>query len=428
MKFIKAVSFALILSAMNGFTIAQNSNAVLDSLINRAIEVSPRLKALRNKKEISVSKIPQSTNLSDPMLTLGLANLPTNSFSFTQEPMTGKIIGLSQAVPFPGKLGTAEKVLNKDTEITQQEIDDAKNEITNDIRKLYYDLSFTREAIRIAEQSKRNLEQISEVVKTKYTVSKASQQNIIQVEVEITKTKDKILELKGNEISYLASINSYLLVESDSPVQTYKIPELPDINFSINNLETSAKENRPFLKGINIAKEKSALMETLAGYEFYPNFNFTVQYSQRDEISKTNTPLNDFLSFFVGFNLPLNYGGKASAKIEEAKLMEKMYSDQYDASVQMLNKSFGESLAKLNQLKEREKLLREGLIPQAEQSLKSVLANYSVGDIDFINVIDAQNKLYEIETNLYNIRTMFFKELSQLEFLTGNKDVIPASF
>ena len=97
-----------------------------------------------------------------------------------------------------------------------------------------------------------------------------------------------------------------------------------------------------------------------------------------------------------------------------------MFGEQYSAALQVLDKNFGMSVAKLNELKEREKLIREGLFPQAEQSLKAALVNYQVGDIDFINVLDAQNKLYDIETNLYKIRTMYFKELSQLEFLTGS--------
>lgn len=423
MKIIKAVLFALIFFALNNITFGQSSNAILDSIIRRAIEVSPKLNALQNKKEVSISRIPQGSNLPDPKVTLGLANLPTNSFSFTQEPMTGKIIGLSQAVPFPGKLNAAEKVLSKDAEINQQEIDDARNEIANEVTKLYYDLTYSREAIRIAEKSKKNLEQIEEIVNTKYTVSKASQQNVIQIEVEITKINDKLIELKGKEISYLSSLNSYLLLNPDSPIITGSIPELPEDIYSVDKLEQSAVENRPFLKGISIAKEKSELAEKLADYDFYPNFNFSLQYSQRDEIAKTNTPLNDFLSFFIGFNLPLNYGGKTSAKLNEAKLMQRMYEDQYDASLQMLDKNFGQSVAKLHQLKAREVLLKNGLIPQAKQSLNSALANYRVGNTDFINVIDAQNKLYDIETNLYNIRTNYYKELSQLQFLTGTKSL-----
>lgn len=400
----------------------QQNDAYLESLIKKAIELSPKLKTLENKQGVANSKIAQFSNLPDPMLTFGLMNLPTNSFSFIQEPMTGKILGLSQAVPFPGKLSAAADVLSKDGEIVQQEIDDARNEIANDIRKIYYDLRFTREAIRIAEKSKKNLEQISQVVKTKYTVSNSSQQNLIQIEVELTKIKDRIEELRGNERSNLAALNSYLLQASDVDIKTAQVPSLISEHYIIDNLVQSAKQNRPFLKGITLAKQKSQLMESLADYEFYPNFNFSLQYSQRDEISRTNTSLNDLISVMVGFNLPFDYGGKKSAKVEEAQLMQKMYAEQYETALQLLNKSFGISVSKLNELVEREKLIREGLLPQAEQSLKATIANYQVGNIDFINVLDAQNKVYEVETNLYKIRTAYFKELSQLEFLTGNSN------
>ena len=393
--------------------------SVLDSLISEAVRVSPNLKMLEAKREVSQSKIAQVSNLPDPMLTLGLMNLPTNSFSFTQEPMTGKVVGLSQAVPFPGKLNEAEKVHAKDVDINQQEIDDAVNEIKNDVRKTYYDLRFVREAIKITRESKNNLEQIAEVVRTKYAVSKASQQNLIQIEVELTKIKDKIEELQGSEKSNLAVLNSYLLRDSLTPIRTDSTPSLASQDIDVAKLESLAKQNRPFLKGIELAKEKSVLKKNLAEYEFYPNFNFTIQYSQRDKIAATNTPLHNFLSFVVGINLPLNYGGKKTAAVEEAQLTQKMFGDQYNAALQVLDKNFGMSVSKLNELKEREKLIREGLLPQAEQSLKTALVNYQVGDIDFINVLDAQNKLYDIETNLYKIRTMYFKELSQLEFLTG---------
>jgi outer membrane protein TolC len=408
--------------SQNSSVIAQVQDATLNNLIEKAIELSPKLKTLENKQGVANSKIAQFSNLPDPMLTFGLMNLPTNSFSFTQEPMTGKILGLSQAVPFPGKLSAAADVLSKDGEIVQQEIDDARNEIANDVRKIYYDLRFTREAIRIAEKSKKNLEQISQVVKTKYTVSNASQQNLIQIEVELTKIKDRIEELRGNEQSNLAALNSYLLQASDVDIKTAQVPSIISEHYIIDNLVQSAKQNRPFLKGITLAKQKSQLMESLADYEFYPNFNFSLQYSQRDEISRTNTSLNDLVSVTVGFNLPFDYGGKKSAKVEEAQLMQKMYADQYETALQLLNKSFGISVSKLNELVEREKLIREGLLPQAEQSLKATIANYQVGNIDFINVLDAQNKVYEVETSLYKIRTAYFKELSQLEFLTGNSN------
>jgi outer membrane protein TolC len=399
---------------------SQEKDQYLEELIESAIEVSPSVKTLYSKKNISGSKVSQFSNLPDPLLKLGIANLPTNSFSFTQEPMTGKIIGLSQGIPFPGKLSAVEKVQLKDIEINQQEIDDKINEIRNEVSQVYYDLRFTREALRIAHENEALLKKIADVVRTKYAVSQASQQNIIKVEVEITRLNDKIEELKGKEKGQLAVLNALLLREANTPVLTYLVPKIKHISTSIQRLDSLAISKRPFLKGIEISKEKAKLMEKLAGYEFYPNFNFSVQYSQRDKIEKSNTDLNDFFSVIVGVSLPINYGGKKSSKVEEAQLRQEFYSNQYDASIQFLNKAFGKSLARLNELMNREKIIELGLLPQSKQSLEAAMAGYQVNEIDFINVIDAQNRLLDVETMLYNIRTKYYKELSTLEFLVGS--------
>ncbi|MGB5287568.1 MAG: hypothetical protein WBN42_03705, partial [Ignavibacteriaceae bacterium] len=55
----------------------------LQDLINKAIGVSPKIKMLEMKKLAASNRIEQNSNLPDPMLTLGFANLPVNSFSFT---------------------------------------------------------------------------------------------------------------------------------------------------------------------------------------------------------------------------------------------------------------------------------------------------------------------------------------------------------
>ena len=131
--------YLFILLSLIPLTVFAQQNT-LDSLINQALNVSPKLKMLQSKYSAAESQTNINTNLPDPMLTLGLMNLPTNSFSFTQEPMTGKIIGLSQAFPFPGKLGSMADVSEKGAEIVKQEIDDARNEIVKNVSQNYYEL------------------------------------------------------------------------------------------------------------------------------------------------------------------------------------------------------------------------------------------------------------------------------------------------
>ena len=125
------------------------------------------------------------------------------------------------------------------------------------------------------------------------------------------------------------------------------------------------------------------------------------------------------LSVVVGVTLPFNYGGKVSAKVEEALSMQQFYSNQYILALQSLKSNFGGAVANLNSLEERIKLFEEGLLPQAKQNLTATLSHYQVGHIDFINVIDAQDQLFKIETNAYRLKTNYLKQISDLEFLVG---------
>jgi cobalt-zinc-cadmium efflux system outer membrane protein len=409
-----------------GFTISfatllNGQTDSLQALINTAIELSPKIKMLEMKKLAASNRIEQNSNLPDPMLSLGFANLPVNTFSFTQEPMTGKIVGLSQAFPFPGKLGEQADVNRKDVDITKQEVLDAKNEIRKNVIKTYDELLFIRKSIEIAGSSKKLLENIAEVVRTKYSVSSASQQNLLKVELEITNLNEKIEDLKSKEKTQLAMLNALLLRPVETEIQTNDFPEVAFKNFTVEELIDSSKIHRPFLEGIKEAEQKEVLKQSLAKYDYYPNFNLALQYSFRDKIKSTNTPLPDFFSVMVGISIPINYGGKVSSKIEETESMQKLYDEQYDLSLQVLRSSFGSSIAKLNSLKERIKLISEGSLIQATENLKTTLTSYQVGQVDFLNVIDAQNSLLKIENDLYRLKTDYLNEIAEIEFLTGTK-------
>ena len=421
MKKIKILFVAAFMLITGNSLTAQTTSTTLDSLVAKAVKVSPKIKMLKAKLKVAQDKIPQVSNLPDPMLTLGLANMPGNSFSFTQEPMTGKIVGLSQTIPFPGKLNSMGKVSGKQVEIVKQEINDEINDVTKKVTENYEDLRFIRKAISIMKESKNLLKEIAKVVRTKYSVSTASQQNLIKADLEITNVNDKIEDLKGKESSKIAMLNALLLQNSESTIATGSFPKIIYQKLTVAKLDSIAEANRPFLMGVKLAEQKAQLMEQTAKYDYYPNFNLKLQYSQRDEIAKTHTPLTDFFTVMVGISLPLNYGGKVTSKVEEAAAMQDMYNQQYNAAMQMLNSNFGTSLSKLKTLKERIKLIEDGLLPQANQTLNSSLANYQVGKIDFLNVIDAQNKLYQIETNLYKLKTNYLKEITKLEFLIGSK-------
>jgi outer membrane protein TolC len=417
----RSINFLIALIFLTNSIYISAQSQELELLIEEAIAVSPKLNMLRAKRDASFNRIEQNSNLPDPMLTLGLMNLPVNSFSFTQEPMTGKIVGLSQMFPFPGKLSAISEASSVDTLIVRQEIEDAKNEIRKTVSAKYFTLSYVRKALLYSKESKKLLEEIADVVSTKYTVSTASQQNLIKVQLEITNISEKIEDLKSKENSLLAELNALLLRDPSSQIETGYFEKIYYLNVTVNELDSLSRIYRPFLKAISYAEQKARLNQNVAQKDHYPNFTLGLQYSFREEIAATKTPLDDFFSVMVGISLPLNYGGKVSSKVEEFVSMQQLYSDQYSTAIQNLRSNFGSIVSQLESIEERIRLFEEGLLPQAQQNFSSALASYQVNEVDFINVIDAQDQLFKIETNLYRLKTDYLVQVAELEFLTGTE-------
>lgn len=393
----------------------------LQDLIDIALQVSPELKMYEAKIRASENRIQQNTNLPDPMLSFGVMDLPVPSLSFNRDMMTQKVVGLSQEFPFPGMLSAKEDVNIKDVEIVKQEYNDKRNEIIKDLTQSYFELIYIRNEIELTEKSRQLMKQILDVVRSMYSVADASQQNVFRVELELTKMSEMIAALKSEEAEQLSAINSLLLKDPETELETDSLPQFSFAKINIDDLISKAEANRPYLRGILIAEEKEKLNQSVAEYDFYPMFRLSAQYAFREDLQPDGMQQDNMISLMLDISLPLNYGGKVSAMVEETKSMQEMYRQQYSASVQMLKREFGMAVAKLNSLKNRIELVEQGLLIQAKENFNSALASYQVGEIDFMNVIEAQTNLYTIEKNLYRLRTDYLKQIAELEFLMGTK-------
>ena len=83
--------------------------------------------------------MPQAGALEDPMLGLGIVNLPTN-FSFSDEDMTMKEVSVSQKVPFPGKRGLMRGMTEKEADAAAIDIAEVADRIAREVKTAYYEL------------------------------------------------------------------------------------------------------------------------------------------------------------------------------------------------------------------------------------------------------------------------------------------------
>ncbi len=91
----------------------ESSLLSVERAIHLALQGNPNI-GMQREHYNAQAKIPDQLGaLPEPRLMLNAANLPLDSFSLTQTPMTQIQLGISQVFPFPGKLALQKKNCRK---------------------------------------------------------------------------------------------------------------------------------------------------------------------------------------------------------------------------------------------------------------------------------------------------------------------------
>ena len=191
---------------------------ILDQLIQSALENNPQLKSYNSAISADSARISQSGALPDPVLSLNLLNIPTNSFAFDQEPMTGKQIALRQLFPFPGKLSLKEDISSAGVSISTANFLEYQNKIIKDVKTGYFDLFFLDKSIEISKNNQQLLKEFTAIAESKYTVGMGLQQDVLKAQVELSKMIDKLIQLEQKRDVKQAQINTILNQPANKPL------------------------------------------------------------------------------------------------------------------------------------------------------------------------------------------------------------------
>ena len=390
----------------------------LDPLIEEALQNNPEILAAKKRGEVFKEKVPQSWALEDPMLGLGIVNLPTN-FSFRDEDMTMKEISISQKIPFPGKRPLMREMAEKEAEAVSTEIDDRANRVIKEVKTAYFDLSHVYRAKEVTQRNKQIFETLSKIAETRYATGEGIQQDVLKAHVEISRMADDLIMLDQKRVALEAKLNSLLNRVGDVSMGEPEDLMFKSFAFTLDELQKMALDSNPTLKAMKTMIEAKEKAHGLARLDYYPDFTFKFAYGQRDNGPEMNR--RDMLTGMVEMTIPLFFESKQSRKVAETLADIQTLQAQYRA---MKNEVFYmiASMASMLQRTERQlELYKTGIIPQASMQIKSALSAYTVNKIDFMTLLDSQMTLYRYELEYHGALTEYEKNLSSLEATVGKR-------
>ncbi len=391
----------------------------LSRLVATALADNPELKASEARWQVFRNKITQARSFDDPMLMLKIQNgIFTDPVNFRKDPMTQKVIGISQQFPFWGKRDLKGEVAAKEAESYKWQAEERKLELRRMVAETYYQLYFTDRSLAIVDKNLKILDDFVTITESKYSVGQGVQQDLFKAQVERSKLLDMRITLEQQRKSLQASLNALLYRPAETPVGAITDFDIKPIAISPEELRNIAYENRPLLKSLNALIEKGKSGHKLAEKEFYPDFNVAFEYMQRERFEGSSG--DDMYSLGVTFNLSVQRA-RRRAMVAESNAEITMATEELNVQKNSINSGISELLAQLERRRKLVELYRTGIIPQAGQSLESATIGYRVNKVDFLNLLDSRMTLFNYERELYDSLADYQMKRAQLEALVGKE-------
>ena len=391
----------------------------LSLLVATALAQNSEVKGSEARWRMFESRIRQASALDDPMLMLKIQNgIFKDPFDFNRDPMTQKVIGISQQLPFWGKRDLKGEVSSKEAESYKWQAEERKLELRRMVAETYYQIYFTDKSLAIVDKNLRILDDFVTLAETKYSVGQGAQQDLFKAQVEHSKMLDMRITLEQQRKSLQSSLNALLYRPAETPVGAIPDFDIKPLIQTSEELRNIAYENRPMLKSLNALIEKGNVVHKLADKEVYPDFNVAFEYMQRERFEGSSG--DDMYSLGVTFNLPVQRA-RRQAMVAESSSEITMATEELNILKNSINSGISGLLAQMERRRKLAELYKTGIIPQSEQSLESATIGYRVNKVDFLNLLDSRMTLFNYERELYDSLADYQMKWAQLEALVGKE-------
>jgi len=394
----------------------------LSEAVEIAVSANPRL-ALMTAQAEALQYIPsQAGALPDPTFGLNAMNLPTDTFNLDQEPMTQVQITFSQAIPFPGKRRLMEEAAQFEANAGLARADDTRLALMAQVRTAWWRLFQLDRALEIVRQNQALMRDFIEIAQTKYRVGDGLQQDVLLAQLELSRLLDRELRLRGVRETTEASVNALLDRQTDQAILLPEAPPstvLPDVPTDAELLQVAAAD-RPALAAENALVDAARARVDLSEKDLRPNFMVGAGYGVRqgdDLLRGRNRP--DFLSLMFNVSVPLYSKSKQRQALAQrgSELSQRQFSR--NDTLRSIQASVTGNRSDYEAAREQVSLLETAIIPQAQQTVASMLAGYQVNEVDFLNVVNSQITLYNSQINYWEAISTAKAALARLAAAAG---------
>lgn len=390
-------------------------DATAEDYVRIALRQNPSIRAAEARVQRLGQRVPQVTSLDDPMLMVA----PIGEMAQTADGEVTVMSGVSQKLPFPGKLDTQGRIAEQEMLIAQSDLESVRLKVASDTRQAYWSYYYATRAVEVVTQQQELIRQIKTTTDARYEAGTASQEDVLRASVELANLDNQLLVLRQRLESAAAMLNRQMDRPIDADLPEPPAVELASISLRLDALLADAAEASPELRAIRDRIEMYRKRRKLANLNRWPDLTVGVTYNAVSADGTSPVANGDdqwWLSF--GVNLPFWTDKRDAAEREAVSGMLENIAEltgrQNDLAFRVQD-----ALLKVETQQGMVMLFRDQIIPDARKAVEASQNTYRAGGGDFLTLVDNWNRLLELELMHQQSITQLEQQFAELQRLVG---------
>jgi outer membrane protein TolC len=420
--FSRSISVILLSVVLAAHALAQESATShtgsvtpLSELLQEAEKNNPQIEAARQGWQAAKQVPTQVSTLPDPQFNLQHVSVgsPRPFAGYANSDFAYLGLGVSQDIPYPGKLRLKGEIARRDADVSQQQIESVRRAVLAELKGTYFQLAYLSKTLTILEQDGELLKQVEQAADARYRSGMGTQQDVLQAQLQKTKLLREIAMHHLQMGKLEAQIKQLLNRPQDSPdIEPSELAETP-LAQTYADLLAAAQVQNPEIASAQKTIERQSLQVDLARKDFYPDFNVQYMWQRTDP-----TQFRAYYMLSVGIKVPIYRSRKQRPELAQAQSEQLRARSEFQAQSQQVASELRTQYVVVQQTAELLKIHREGLSPQARSEFQAGLAAYQSNKQDFQALITAFLDVLHLDEDYWQNLAEYETAIARLEQLT----------
>ncbi|MHB8453813.1 MAG: TolC family protein [Acidiferrobacterales bacterium] len=367
-----------------------------------ALAHAPVLERARADVAAAAERPAYEGRLPDPQLTLSAINVPTDSFSLSQDSMTMVGIGLRQVFPPGHTLRLRTERAQDELERERMRLDIARRTLLKQVRSAWLDLYFAEASQRLLAAQREVARRDLAAAEGRYRAAQESERSLLEARAELARLEERAATRRAEEAQLRAQLARWIGAASAAPLPA-SLPQLPPPADGFDPLQ------HPEWRADEAAVTAAHADVNIARQEYKPGIMVDVMYGVRQ-----NAP--DMVTAQVSFDLPIFPKNRQDRRLAQQIAQES--AAQYDADDKRseLQATYNAVRAEYDADDTRVRIAEEQVLPNLKRQAELTASGFRRDQVD---LREARMKELDAEIDLLRLRVERAKAQAELLYLTG---------